>query len=97
MVDYTLASNQEIYNVFNKAYSEDRASFDDLKPLYNYFKSLYQLYKDGHYYRENILINMRKSQKDLKELLMGIQNNWIKLIKKGFGSSKLTLSSGIFH
>ena len=34
MVDYKLASNQEIYNVFNKAYSEDRASFDDPKPLY---------------------------------------------------------------
>ena len=38
MVDYKLASNQEIYNVFNTAYTQDRSSFDDPKPLYNYFK-----------------------------------------------------------
>ena len=33
MVDYKLASNQEIYNVFDKAYNQDRASFDDPKPV----------------------------------------------------------------
>lgn len=54
MVDYKLASNQEIYNVFDKAYNEDRSSFDDPKPLYNYFKVYFQMYKDGGVTMENI-------------------------------------------
>ena len=75
MVDYKLASNQEIYNIFNKAYTEDRSSFDDPKPLYNYFKVYFQLYKEGELQWKKFLINMKKYLKDLKKLLMVIPNN----------------------
>jgi tetratricopeptide (TPR) repeat protein len=47
MLDNNLASNSEIYNTFNSAYVQDRSSFDDPKPLYNYFKTYYELYKSG--------------------------------------------------
>jgi tetratricopeptide (TPR) repeat protein len=47
MLDNNLASNSEIYNTFNSAYVQDRSSFDDPKPLYNYFKTYYELYKAG--------------------------------------------------
>ena len=47
MLDNKFASKSEIYKVFDKAYSQDRSSFDDPKPLYNYFKTYYELYKEG--------------------------------------------------
>ena len=47
MLDNKIASKSEIYKVFDNAYSQDRSSFDDPKPLYNYFKTYYELYKEG--------------------------------------------------
>jgi len=47
MLDNKFASKSEIYKVFDNAYSQDRSSFDDPKPLYNYFKTYYELYKEG--------------------------------------------------
>ena len=47
MLDNKFASKSEIYKVFDSAYREDRSSFDDPKPLYNYFKTYYELYKEG--------------------------------------------------
>jgi hypothetical protein len=47
MIDYKLASNNEIFEIFEKAYQTDPVSFDDPKPLYNYFKTYFQLYKQG--------------------------------------------------
>ena len=47
MLDNKFASKSEIYKVFDNAYSLDRSSFDDPKPLYNYFKTYYELYKEG--------------------------------------------------
>ena len=43
MLDNKFASKSEI----DSAYSLDRSSFDDPKPLYNYFKTYYELYKEG--------------------------------------------------
>ena len=45
MLDNKFASKSEIYKVFDEAYNKDRSSFDDPKPLYNYFKTYYELYK----------------------------------------------------
>ena len=47
MLDNKFASKSEIYKVFDNAYSQDRSSVDDPKPLYNYFKTYYELYKEG--------------------------------------------------
>ena len=47
MLDYKIANNQEIYKTFDEAYRRDAASFTNPKELYNYFKTYYQLYKDG--------------------------------------------------
>ena len=47
MLDYKIANKQEIYKTFDEAYRRDAASFTNPKELYNYFKSYYQLYKDG--------------------------------------------------
>ena len=47
MIDYKLASKNEIFILFENAYQTDPLSFDDPKPLYSYFKTYFQLYKDG--------------------------------------------------
>ena len=39
----------EVYKTFNEAYTSDAASFTNPKELYNYFKTYYELYKDGVY------------------------------------------------
>ena len=36
-----------IYNTFDKAFTTDPQSFTNPKGLYNYFKTLYDLYKEG--------------------------------------------------
>jgi len=82
MVDYKLASNQDIYNVFNKAYSEDRASFDDPKPLYNYFKVYFQLYKDGEVTMENIFDKYEEISERFEEVIDGYSKQLDKIIKK---------------
>lgn len=45
LLDNNLASTFEIFNEFDKAFRLDPISFDDPKPLYNYFKTYFQLYK----------------------------------------------------
>ena len=45
MIDYSLGSKQDIYNVFDNAFKEDQSSFSSPKGLYNYFKTYYNLYK----------------------------------------------------
>lgn len=47
MIDLKMGTPQEIYAVFDKAYSEDAKSFTNPKRLYNYFKTLYDIYKSG--------------------------------------------------
>ena len=47
MIDLKMGTPQEIYAVFDKAYTEDAKSFTNPKRLYNYFKTLYDIYKSG--------------------------------------------------
>ena len=47
MLDYKIGEKMEVYNTFNEAYTSDAASFTNPKELYNYFKTYYELYKDG--------------------------------------------------
>ena len=45
MIDLKMGTPKEIYAAFDKAYTEDAKSFTNPKRLYNYFKTLYDIYK----------------------------------------------------
>lgn len=45
--DNKMISNQEIYDMLHKAFTEDRANFKNPKALYLYFSSLVDLHKEG--------------------------------------------------
>lgn len=47
LLDYKLADLKEVYSTFDEAYTKDAASFTNPKLLYNYFKTLYDRYKEG--------------------------------------------------
>jgi len=47
MLDYKTADKMEVYKTFDLAYQTDANSFSNPKELYNYFKTFYDLYKEG--------------------------------------------------
>ena len=47
MMDYKLGTTAEIYAVFDDAFTKDINSFTNPKGLYNYFKTMHDLYKAG--------------------------------------------------
>ena len=47
MVDNNLGTKREAYEIFNQAFTQDPKSFTSPKRLYTYFKTAYQLYKEG--------------------------------------------------
>ena len=47
MIDFEIGTPAEVYAIFDKAYAEDQASFTNPKRLYNYFKTLYDIYKSA--------------------------------------------------
>ena len=47
MIDYKIGDKMLIYNTFDKAFTTDPQSFTNPKGLYNYFKTLYDLFKEG--------------------------------------------------
>lgn len=49
MLDYQTAGKMEVYKTFDLAYQTDAKSFNNPKELYNYFKTLYDLYKEGNH------------------------------------------------
>lgn len=48
MIDFKIGTSQEIYTIFDQAYTKDAASFTNPKRLYNYFKTFYDIYKSGN-------------------------------------------------
>ena len=48
MIDFKIGTSQEIYAIFDQAYTKDAASFTNPKRLYNYFKTFYDIYKSGN-------------------------------------------------
>lgn len=48
MLDYKTADKMKVYKTFDLAYQTDAKSFNNPKELYNYFKTLYDLYKEGN-------------------------------------------------
>ena len=47
LIDYNLASDIEIVNIFDEAFTNDHKSFKSPKRLYNYFKTYFKVYKSG--------------------------------------------------
>lgn len=47
MLEYETASLVEIYATFDQAFTSNMESFANPKALYNYFKTLYTMYKNG--------------------------------------------------
>jgi hypothetical protein len=47
MITYKTGTPKEVYDTFDKAFTEDIASFTNPRGLYNYFKTMYDLYKSG--------------------------------------------------
>ena len=47
ILDYKTADKMQVYKTFDLAYQTDAKSFSNPKELYNYFKTLYDLYKEG--------------------------------------------------
>ena len=48
MLDYKTSNKMEVYKVFDLAFTSDINSFTSVKGLYNYFKTLYDLYREGN-------------------------------------------------
>jgi len=48
MIDYKIGTETEIYDIFDKAFKLDKKSFTNPKSLYNYFKTLLDIYKAGN-------------------------------------------------
>ena len=55
MLSYKMGSKKEIYDTFDTAFKEDPDSFTNPKNLYGYFKSLYELYKEGGVKLESLI------------------------------------------
>ena len=47
MIDYKLADDSEIFEIYDQAFNKDSKSFKSPKGLYNYFKIYFKLYKAG--------------------------------------------------
>lgn len=47
MIDFNIGTPREIYAIFDEAFTKDAQSFSNPKRLYNYFKTLYDIYKSG--------------------------------------------------
>jgi tetratricopeptide (TPR) repeat protein len=47
MLDYKIADKMQVFKTFDLAYQTDAESFSNPKELYNYFKTLYDLYREG--------------------------------------------------
>ena len=55
MLEYETAPLAEIYATFDEAFTSDMESFANPKALYNYFKTLYTMYKNGD---ENVTMDI---------------------------------------
>ena len=55
MLEYETASVAEIYSTFDQAFTSDMESFSNPKSLYNYFKTLYTMFKNGD---ENVTMDV---------------------------------------
>jgi tetratricopeptide (TPR) repeat protein len=48
MLDYNIGELSDVYGTFDQAFTQDAKSFTNPKGLYNYFKTMYDMYKAGN-------------------------------------------------
>ncbi|MBN09703.1 MAG: hypothetical protein CMC79_04965 [Flavobacteriaceae bacterium] len=77
LIDYKMADNATIYDVFDQAYKKDVSSFTNPKGLYNYFDTLYKLYKSG-----DSGVTMENLFNKYEEISEKFERESIKLAKK---------------
>jgi len=53
MIDYKLADDSKVFEIYDQAFNKDSKSFKSPKGLYNYFKIYFKLYKSG---QENVTL-----------------------------------------
>ena len=81
LIDYNLASDIEIVNIFDEAFTNDPKSFKSPKRLYNYFKTYFKVYKSGEGdVTLEKLFNKRKETNKTQKIKFGYYAkicNWI--------------------
>ena len=77
MLDYEMSDLKTVYEVFDDAFKSDAQSFSNPKHLYNYFKTLYNRYKNN----ENG-VSMELLINKYEELSEKFDNESVKLSKK---------------
>ena len=92
MIDYKLANDSEVFEIYDQAFNKDSKSFKSPKGLYNYFKIYFRLYKSGE---ENVsLEKLFEKYEELTEKFefeMGAYTTKLdKLLQKENNSDPLT-------
>ena len=92
MIDYKLANDSEVFEIYDQAFNKDSKSFKSPKGLYNYFKIYFRLYKSGE---ENVsLEQLFEKYEELTEKFefeMGAYTTKLdKLLQKENNSDPLT-------
>ena len=77
MLDYKMSDLKSVYEVFDKAFKLDSESFSNPKHLYNYFKTLYNRYKEN-----DSEVSMELLINKYEELSEKFENESVKLSKK---------------
>ncbi|MED5363182.1 MAG: hypothetical protein VX790_03270, partial [Bacteroidota bacterium] len=92
MFEHETAPLAEIYAIFDKAYVSDVESFNNPKALYNYFKTLYTMYKNGE---DNVTMDVLFSKYEDVSEKFNIENQKLsktldRIIKKEDNGESLT-------
>jgi len=92
MFEHETAPLAEIYEIFDKAYVSDVESFNNPKALYNYFKTLYTMYKNGE---DNVTMDVLFSKYEDVSEKFNIENQKLsktldRIIKKEDTGESLT-------
>ena len=92
MFEHETAPLAEIYAIFDNAYLSDVESFNNPKALYNYFKTLYTMYKNGE---DNVTMDVLFSKYEDVSEKFNIENQKLsktldRIIKKEDAGESLT-------
>jgi tetratricopeptide (TPR) repeat protein len=92
LLDNNLATKEEIYAIFDEAFTKDRESFDDPKPLYNYFKTYFELYKNNsnEVTIENVFNKYEEISERFEEVIDGYSIKIDQILKKEESGQQLT-------
>lgn len=71
-------SNEEVYKMFDDAYTKDKANFDSAKGLYTYFSLVVKLYDDG----KKTAQEMFDKYDDVMEVIEGVETGYIEKLNK---------------